>query len=83
MSKTVCEDFLRVFVNEINDIRLGISPPAFEPSIPSVCTAEFSQFEPISFIHLQEIVGQLKPSGFSIDAIPPYILKQVFDAVGP
>ncbi len=26
---------------------------------------------------------QLKPSGSSIDAIPPYFLKQVFDAVGP
>ncbi len=26
---------------------------------------------------------QLKPSGSSIDFIPPYFLKQVFDAVGP
>lgn len=79
----MCEDFLRFFVNKISDIRLGISPPAFDPSIPSVCSAEFSQLEPVSFIHLQEIVGQLKLSGSSIDAIPPYFLKQVFDVVGP
>lgn len=44
---------------------------------------EFKQFEPISLSHLQEIVGQLKLSGSSMDAIPPFLLKQVFDLVGP
>ncbi len=29
------------------------------------------------------IVGQLKPSASSMDAIPPFLLKQLFDAVGP
>ncbi len=80
MSKTMCDDFLRFFINKISDIRLGISPPAFDPSVSSV---DFSQFEPISFLHLQEIVCQLKQSGSSIDSIPPYFLKQGFDAVGP
>ncbi len=83
MSKTMCDDFLRFFINKINDIGLGIFPPAFDPSVSFVCSVDFSQFEPISFLHLQEIVCQLKPSGSSIDFIPPYFLKQVFDAVGP
>ncbi len=71
-------NFLDFFINKINDIRLGIFPPAFDPSVFSV---DFSQFEPISFLHLQEIVCPLKPSGSSIDFIPPYFLKQVFDTV--
>uniref|UniRef100_A0A8C2KHR2 Reverse transcriptase domain-containing protein n=1 Tax=Cyprinus carpio TaxID=7962 RepID=A0A8C2KHR2_CYPCA len=79
-SKTMFDDFLRYFINKISDIMLGISPPAFDSSISS---AELNQFEPISFIYLQEIVCQLKPSGSSIDAIPPHFFKQVFDALGP
>ncbi len=62
---------------------LGIFPPAFDSSVSFVCSVDFSQFEPISFLHIQEIVCQLKLSGSSIDFIPPYFLKQVFDAVGP
>ncbi len=81
MSNALCDDYLRFFINKISDVRLGISPPALDPSISSVCSVEFSQFEPISFVHLQEIVCELKPSGSSIDAIPPYFLKQVFDAI--
>ncbi len=83
VSKTLCDDLLTVFVNKISDIRLGISCPSYDPSISTVCKAEFQQFEQISLSHLQEIVGQLKLSGSSMDAIPPFILKQVFDAVCP
>lgn len=83
VSKTMCEDFLRFFVDKINSIRRGISHPDSDPSIYSVCCAEFSQFKPISFEYLQEIVCRLKPSGSTVDILPPYFLKQVFDAVGP
>ncbi len=62
---------------------MEIFPPAFDPSVSFVCSVDFCQFEPNSFLHLQEIVCQLKPSGSSIDFIPPYFLKQVFEAVGP
>ncbi len=75
--------FFDFFINKISDIRLGIFPPAFDPSVSFVCSVDFSQLEPISFLQLQEIVFQLKLSGSSIDFIPPYFLKQVFYAVGP
>lgn len=79
----LCEDFLRFFINKISDIRLGISPPAFDPSVFSASLVDFTNFKPISLIHLQELVCQLKPSGSPIDAIPPRFLKLVFEAVGP
>ncbi len=76
-SKTMCDDFLQFFINKISDIRLGIFPPAFDPSVFFVCSVDFSQLEPISFLHLQAIVFQLKPSGSSIDFIPPYIVTMI------
>ncbi len=79
----MCDDFLIFFINKISEIRLGIFPPAFDPSVSFVCSVDFSQFEPISFLDLQEIVCQFKPSGSSVDFIPPYFLKQVLDTVGP
>lgn len=62
--------FLDFFINKVSDIRLGISPPVFDPSVLSVCSAEFSHFEPIPFIHLQEIVCQLSVS-VSVRYLPP------------
>ncbi len=44
-------------MNKISDIRLEISCPTFDPSISTACKVEFQQFEPISFSHLQEILG--------------------------
>ncbi len=41
VSKTLCDDFLKFFVNKISDIRLGISCPSFDPSISTACKAEF------------------------------------------
>ncbi len=35
---------------------LGIFPPAFDSSVSFVCSVDFSQFEPISFLYIQEIV---------------------------
>ncbi len=42
MSKTMCDDFLRFFINKINYIRLGIFTPAFDPSVSFVCSVDFS-----------------------------------------
>lgn len=71
------------FVNKISNLKLGITPSCFDPSLLPVCSATFSHFKPISGTHLQKIVNQLKPSGSSIDIIPTYFLKHVYDVVGP
>ncbi len=62
---------------------MGITPSSFNRSNPSISTTFFSQFKLVSLSDLLEIVEQLKPSGSSLDIIPPFLFKQIFIDVAP
>ncbi len=77
VSSPSCEEFLLFFDRKIRDLRLGITPSFFNPSNPFISTTFFSQFKLVSPSDLLEIVEQLKPSGSSLDIIPPFLFKQI------
>ncbi|KAI2647433.1 DNA mismatch repair protein MSH3 [Labeo rohita] len=64
-------------------LRMGINPVLSDPTLPISCTAVLSNFTPITEKYLIDLVAHLKPTGSSIDVVPPYFLKQVLDVVGP
>ncbi len=82
-SSAVCENFLHFFIDKVTSTRALISPPSYDPSVSVLCSAVFDQFEPLTLSVLHEIVGHLKPSISLYDAVPPWIVKEVFPTVGP
>ncbi len=52
---------------------------------PELCcsSAIWSDLDPVSLQSLKETMDHLKPSFCSHDVLPPRILKQIFDSVGP
>ncbi len=62
---------------------MGITPSFFNPSNPSISTTFLSQFKLVSLSDLLEIVEQLKPSGSSLDIIPPFLFKKICIDVAP
>lgn len=82
-STEICERFLHFFTDKIVSTRACISQPFYDPSIPSLCTSVFTQFEPVSLSILKDTVSHMKPSGSPADAIPPCLFKEVLDTIGP
>ncbi len=82
-SSAVCENFLHFFIDKVTSTRAFISPPSYDPSVSVLCSAVFDKFEPVTLPVLHEIFGQLKPSGSPYDAVPPWLVKEVFPTVGP
>ncbi len=76
-------NFYYFFDRKIPDLRLGITPSFFNPSNPSISTTFLSQFKLVSLSELLEIVEQLKPSGSSLDIIPPFLFKNICIDVAP
>lgn len=58
-----CEDFCKVFVDKVNNVRALISSPTFDPSVSVPCSTALYQFECVTLPLLYKIVGHLKPSG--------------------
>ncbi len=82
-SLQTCENFLKYFIEKIEDTRSSIQLPDYNPSAPSTCSAVFNQFEPVSFETLGEIVDHLKPTVCHQDIIPTCIFKHTFSVIGP
>lgn len=57
-------------------------PSFYDHSVPPICTSILHQFEPVTLPFLQDIVGQLKPSGSTLDVLPPKFLKYIFEVIG-
>lgn len=76
------ERFLHFFIDKFTSARTNIVLPASDPSAPPTCCHVFRQFEPISMSQLEDVVSYLKPAGSPHDAVPPYLLKEVFPSVG-
>ncbi len=72
VSSPSCEELLLFFDRKIRDLQLGIM--FFNLSNPSISTFFLSQFKLVSISDLLEIVEQLKPSGSSLDIIPPFLI---------
>ncbi len=73
VSSRSCDDFLKFFVNRINELRMGINPVLSDPSTTLSCTAVLSHFTPITENYFIDLVDHLKPSGSSTDVIPSVI----------
>jgi len=82
-SVELCEHFLHFFIDKIEAIRSNISPPLSFLSVSSECSAVFEQFVPVSLVSLREIFGEMKLSSCCLDIVPPRLLKDSFDAIGP
>lgn len=87
-SERACESFLQFFTDKIAAIRASISSGIQAHSqvhlFPDSLTfGQLSVFEPVTTSDLFEIAKHLKPAYCSLDIIPPRLLIQVWDAVGP
>ena len=67
----------------VTSARALISPPAIDPSVSVPCFAVFDSFGRVTLHFVLDIVGRLKPSGSPGDKVPPRLLKEVFQTVGP
>ena len=57
-----------------------MAPPASAPHV--ICSAVLDLFEPVSLMALEDVVGQIKPSGSPCDTVPPHFFKEVFPCIG-
>lgn len=78
-----CEYFLRFFTSKLDTIQSQISPPAYDLSDLSSCSSVLTNFEPFSLSSLTHIISHMKPCTCPLDLIPPRLLKEVLDTVGP
>uniref|UniRef100_A0A3Q2WWY2 Reverse transcriptase domain-containing protein n=1 Tax=Haplochromis burtoni TaxID=8153 RepID=A0A3Q2WWY2_HAPBU len=83
-SPSMCDDFLAFFNNKILSIRALVSFSAVSvQSPPPVCSAVLEQFVPVSLKDLTAIVSGLRSSHCPSDSLPPSLLKNTFNIVGP
>ncbi len=82
-SVSLCEGFSRFFSDKITTLRSQLQPLANVS--PEFCcsSAIWSDLDQVSLQSLKETMDHLKPSFCSHDVLPPRILKQIFDSVGP
>ena len=78
----MCNSFLHFFIDKVATARALITTPASDPSDHVLCSAVFDVFEPVSLMALENVVGQIKPSGSPCDTVPPHFFKEVFPCVG-
>ncbi len=52
-------------------------------SISTECSAVFNQFEPVSLASLREIIVKMRSSSGGMDIVPPCLLKDSFETIGP
>lgn len=83
ISSLSCEIFLHFFVTKISAIRCNVFSSGDLVLAPPVCTVILNKFYPISLSHLRKVVSDSKPSSYPFDPIPPWIIKDTFDSVGP
>ena len=74
--------FLHFLIDKVTTARSLISTPASDPSHPVPCSAVFDLFEPVSLKAIEDVVGQIKPSGSLCDTVPPHFFKEVFPSIG-
>lgn len=83
-STTLCESFLKFFVDKVAAVRSSVSLPSNPVSAASsMCPVILETFEPITLSELAQLVRGLRPSFCPTDCLPPKLLKEVFDSVGP
>ena len=80
-SPSLCEDFLKYFVNKISTLRSALPQPAQDPSAPIASSAVFNQFEPVTTSELTRIVKHLRPANCPTDCIPSRLFKEAFSSV--
>ena len=81
-SPEMCNSFLDFFTDKVATARALISTPVPDPSDPVPCSAVLALFEPVSLKVLEDVVGQIKPSGSPCDTVPPHFFKEVFPSIG-
>ena len=78
-----CEQFLHHFINNIDSIRLNITPVMRNLLIFTEPSASMPRFKQISVSDSVELISHLNSSTCQLDIIPTRFLKEVFQSVGP
>ena len=63
-------------------IRLLLLGFSSDPSDLVPCSAVLDLFEPVSLMALEDVVGQIKPSGSPYDTVPLHFIKEIFPSIG-
>ncbi len=82
-SAEMCEKFLHFFINKIEAVRANIVLPSTFLSIFTECSAVFNQFELVFLASLREIIVKMKSSICGMAIVPPCLLKDSFETIGP
>lgn len=84
-SLTLCESFVKFFIEKISALRpcaLSSAVQSSDLTIPPLHAA-LDHFEPVSLHSLAMIVKRLQPTNCPLDSIPSRLFKEVFSTVGP
>ncbi len=76
-----CE--LLLFIDKIKAVRAKITAPSMFLSISTESSAVFNQFELLSLASLREIIVKMRLSSGGMDIVPPCLLKDYFETIGP
>ncbi len=82
-SNALCESFLSYFIDKISKLRPQAIPPYVGACVSTQPLTSWEVFDPISPLHLTEIIANLKTSFYPQDVIHPRFLKLIVDSVGP
>ena len=78
-----CEEFLKFFIEKIDNIRLNISPVNPLPPQTLEPISPFQRFSLVSSSQLSDVVSLLKPSFCPSDIMPSRLFKEVFSILCP
>jgi len=76
--------FLEYFINKIDALTACVIPSGLilDYVTPPSLVHYLSEFKPVSFPNLVDLVCQMKPTHCSLDIVPPRLLVDVLDMVG-
>uniref|UniRef100_A0A8C6Q878 Reverse transcriptase domain-containing protein n=1 Tax=Nothobranchius furzeri TaxID=105023 RepID=A0A8C6Q878_NOTFU len=77
------EDFHRYFVYKVSGIRAAISGNSVDPVPVPPSPPTLSSLNTVSYSELNKLVARQKPSGSSLDVLPPRLWKAAFPCLGP
>ena len=75
-------NFLHFFIDKVATARALITTPASDPSDHVLCSAVLDLFKPMSLMALENVIGQIKPSGSPCDTVRTHFFKEAFPCIG-
>ena len=82
LSNSDCNNFLKFFLNKVNDIKANIPSSLDHPIISVSSCTTITSFSPVSIEDITKLLHKIKPSCGPLDNPPPVFLN-VFNSIGP